>query len=102
MNIEYLLDEDYKRPESTDPKYLQFEADNKFLFSALVQILSNPDHEARLYILSEEVKNDGQAAWTKLTTHYNNESIEDSAVENVYNKWMNLRLTKVHLGACRT
>ena len=102
MNIEYLLDTDYKRPESTDPKFQQFEADNKFLFSALVQILSNPDHEARLYILSEEVENDGQAAWTKLTTHYKNESIQDNAVETVYNKWMNLRLAKVHLGACRT
>ena len=100
MNIEYLLDEDYKRPESSDPKYLQFEAYNKFLFSALIQILSNPDHEARLYILSEEVENDGQAAWIKLTLHYINES--NSVVESVYNKWMNLRLTKVHLSACRT
>ena len=86
MNIEYLLDEDYKRPDLSDPTYLRFEADNKFLFSALVQILSKPDHEARLYILSETVENDGQAARLKLTIHYNNESIEDSAVESVYNK----------------
>ena len=34
--------------------------------------------------------------------HYDDETIEESSIELLYNAWMNLRLSKVHIGANKT
>ena len=86
MNLEYLLKESFVRPSDDSMEYNRFVMDNKFLFSAVVGILSTPDHEAREYVMDEDIENDGRAAWLKLQEHYNSEAIHDNVVEMTYNK----------------
>ena len=102
MNMEHLLDKDYVVPEEDTDPYNKYVVDNKFFFSVVVQMVTDPDHEARMWLLTDDVDNDGHAAWLKLMSHYDDETIEESLVETLYNKWMNLRLTKVHFGANKT
>ena len=102
MNMEHLLDKDYVVPEEGTDAHNKYVVDNKFFFSVIVQMVTDPDHEARMWLLTDDVDNDGHGAWLKLMGHYDDETIEESLVETLYNKWMNLRLNKVHYGANKT
>ena len=52
--------------------------------------------------MTEELENDGRAAYFKLISHYDNETIEDSFVQSAYVRWINTKLTGVHLGAMKS
>ena len=51
--------------------------------------------------MTEEIENDGRAAYFKLIKHYDNETIEDSHGITGYMRWTNTKLTGVHLGAMK-
>ena len=102
MNLEYLLNEDYETPTSSKG-YEKFVFNNKFLYSAIVAIFTNPDHEARNVILDKKsLENNGRGAWKKLLDNYSTEVIEGDIIEVTYNKMINLRCNKTHIGAMRT
>ena len=102
MDLDHLVNDSYQPPNEGDPGYEKYRIDNKFFFSAVVEILSNPNHPARSWLMTEELENDGRAAYYKLISHYDNETIEDSFVQTAYVRWINTKLTGVHLGAMKT
>ena len=81
MDLDHLVNDSYEPPQEGDQGYEKFRVDNKFFFSAVVEILSNPNHPARSWLMTEELENDGRAAYFKLISHYDNETIEDSFVQ---------------------
>ena len=80
MDLDHLVNDSYEPPREGEPGYEKYPIDNKFFFSAVVEILSNPNHPARSWLMTEELENDGRAAYFKLISHYDNETIEDSFV----------------------
>ena len=63
--------------------------------------MTNPNHPARSWLMTEEIGNDGRAAYFKLINHYDNETIEDSHGITAYMRWTTTKLTGVHLGAMK-
>ena len=101
MDLDHLLKESYIPPESNEPGFEKYRIDNKFFYSAVVEIMTNPNHPARSWLMTEEIENDGRAAYFKLINHYDNETIEDSHGITAYMRWTNTKLTGVHLGAMK-
>ena len=101
MDLDHLVNDSYQPPKEGDPGYEKYRIDNKFFFTAVVEILSKPNHPARSWLMTEELENDGRAAYYKLISHYDNETIEDSFVQTAYVRWINTKLTGVHLGAMK-
>ena len=101
MDLDHLVNDSYQPPKEGEPGFEKYRIDNKFFFSAVVEILSNPNHPARSWLMTEELENDGRAAYYKLIGHYDNETIEDSFVQTAYVKWINTKLVGVHLGAMK-
>ena len=104
MDFDYLMEDNYQEPDfAINLKgYLKFIMDNKFFYSVIIDILTDPDHIGRVLIITDELNNNGRGAWQTLLSHYDNEKIEDSVIENVCDRWMSLHLHQVHLGTCRT
>ena len=102
MDLDHLVNDSYEPPKEGEQGYDKFRIDNKFFFSAVVEILSNPNHPARSWLMTEELENDGRAAYYKLISHYDDETIEDSFVQTAYVRWINTKLTGVHLGAMKS
>ena len=102
MDLDHLLKESYIPPDRSEADFEKyFCVDNKFLYSAVVEIMTNPNHPARSWLMTEEIENDGRAAYFKLINHYDNETIEDSHGITAYMRWTNTKLTGVHLGAMK-
>ena len=97
MNLEYLIENNFKAPEKGGKEYDQFLYDSKILYSVLVEQVMNPDHEARHGLFTKDVDNRGDLAYVKLINTYDHET-----VEKLYNKWMSLRLSVVNQGAVKT
>ena len=90
MDLDYLLQLDYNPSEVGQPGYKKFKVDNKFFYAAVVEIITNPDHLARIWLLSEDNENNGRVAYFKLIgKYYDNETIEDPFVESAYTRWIN-------------
>ena len=101
MDLDHLLKESYIPPAKGEVGFEKYIIDNKFFDSAVVEIMTNPDHPARNWLMTEEIKNDGRSAYFKLVNHYDNETIEDSHGITAYIRWTNTKLTGVHLGAMK-
>ena len=102
MDLDHLVNDFYVPPKEGESGFEKFRIDNKFFFSAVVEILSNPNHPARSWLMTEEFENDGRAAYYKLISHYDNETIENSFVQSGHVRWINTKLTSVHLGAMKS
>ena len=102
MDMDQMIDPDYEPPEEGDPSYAQYVARNKFLYSVWIDITSNPDHEARLWLLEKAMKNDGRATWFKILEHDNSETIEASLIPTTMARWVNTKLDKIHIGATQS
>ena len=100
MDLEYIIEKGYNKPDEADNGYKKFMNDNKFVYSALVNITK--DHEARHWLLNPDVKNDGRLAWKKLLENYDSETIEDSLTAVTLKRFVNLKLDKNFKGACNT
>ena len=61
MKLEYMLEPDFICPIDTDSSFSTFEDDNKFIFSALIQVTTK--HEAQTIINTAAFKNDGLSSW---------------------------------------
>jgi len=57
MNLEYLIENNFKAPVKGDNEFDQFLYDSKFLYSVLVEQVMNPDHEARHGLFTRDVDN---------------------------------------------
>ena len=101
MDLDHLMKESYIPPGKEEVGYEMFRVDNKFFYSAVVETLTNRDHPARNWSMTEEIENDGRSAYFKLVNHYDNQSIEDSHGITAYIRWTNTKLTGVHLGAMK-
>ena len=82
MDLDHLVNDFYVPPKEGESGFEKFRIDNKFFFSAVVEILSNPNHPARSWLMTEELENDGRAAYYKLISHHDNETIEYSFVQS--------------------
>ena len=58
MDLEYIIEKGYNKPDEADNRYKKFMNDNKFVYSALVTIIK--DHEARHWLSNHDVKNNKQ------------------------------------------
>ena len=90
VNLKHFLDPNFYPPQIGDKDYEQFLQDNKFVYSVIVELVMNPDHEAHHIILTDDVEDNGKAAWVKLIGHYDNETIEKSFLSSLYNRWNSL------------
>ena len=102
MNMDELLDKDYILPEEGEPAYRKFVVQNKFLYSGVIEILNNPDHEARNWILKEEVVNGSIKVYELLLRNYDSEMIQTSQIPTTMNKLVNTKLNKTSRGATKT
>ena len=102
MGLDNLLDEDYVPPEEGEAGYAYYMAVNKFLYSVWIDVTSNPDHEARNWLLKKEVANDGRKAWVQLMENYDSETIQSSLIPTTMTKWVNTKLDETSLGAAKT
>ena len=102
MDMDQMIDPDYEPPEEGDPSFAQYVAKNKFLYSVWIDITSNPDYEARLWLLEKAIKNDGRATWFKLLDIYDSETIEASLIPTTMARWVNTKLDKIHIGATKS
>ena len=101
-NLEHFLDPNFYPPQIGDKDYEQFLHDDKFVYSVFVELVMNPNHEARYIILTDDVEENGKVAWVKLIGHYDNETIEKSLLSSLYNRWNSLRLHRTNLGAAKS
>ena len=97
MDLDYLLSEDVIFPDTTNAKYEEFIKSNKFLYSALMKVTK--DHEAREWLLSDDIIDDGHKGWLKLMKQYDTKDLEGSNLSDAMNNIVNLKLSKDHADA---
>ena len=76
MGIDYIIDEEFGKPDELDPSYATFQADNKFVYSALIK--TTKGHEAREWLLPDEVEYDGREGWFRLLKQYDLRDADDN------------------------
>ena len=97
MGIDYIIDEEVEKPDELDPSYATFQADNKFVYSALIK--TTKGHEAREWLLPDEVEDDGREGWFRLLKQYDLRDADDNNLGSAMNRLANLRLSKTYIGA---
>ena len=99
MGLSYLFDEDFVEPRD-EARHKKFRLDSQFAYSALLKVTKG--HEAREWLLSDDMLDNGPASWSKLMDHYDVKEKTGSYLSDAVKKLSNLTLCKDHVGAAST
>ena len=56
MDLDHLLKESYIPPDRSEAGFEKDRIDNKFFYSAVVEIMTNPNHPARIWLIRKRSK----------------------------------------------
>ena len=96
MGLSYLFADDFAEP-TNEARHKKFLLDSQFAYSALLKVTKG--HEAREWLLSDDLLDDGRASWFKLIDQYDVKEKTGSYLSDAVKKLSSLTLHKDHVGA---
>ena len=100
MKLDYLFEPGFVVPNESDTTYQTFMEENVVIYSAMIYVTTG--HEAQTMINTAEFKNNGNGSDKHLMEWYDAEGIEESLAAATLAKFLDIKLTKIHKGACNT